>query len=44
MSRTAVAVTTTPAHQRQRGESSDPVGVSRATKPMQATITTVPLL
>jgi hypothetical protein len=39
-----VAATTTLAHQRQRGDGRDPVGVSSTTKPMQATMTMVPLL
>jgi hypothetical protein len=43
-SSTTVAAATTLAHQRHRGEGSAPVGVSRATKLMQATIRTVPLL
>jgi hypothetical protein len=43
-SSTTVAVATILAHQRHRGEGSAPVGVSMATKPMQATMRMVPLL
>ena len=34
------AATTSPAHQRQRGEGSDPVGVSRSTNPSRVESTT----
>jgi hypothetical protein len=37
---TTDATATTLAHHRQRGEGSDPVGVSSRMKPMQAAITT----
>jgi hypothetical protein len=35
-SHTTAAAAVTRAHQRQRGDGSDPVGVSSRTKPMQA--------